>query len=495
MNNLTRKNFLRLGGAVAATAAGAGGAVGSAAGAGGAGGAADAGAGGGAAGGEVGVAGGVGLADPGPGWGQVGRILANTRPPRFRARDFSITTFGAVGDGTTLATEAIAEAIDACHRAGGGRVVVPAGTFLTGAIHLKSNVNLCVSTGATLLFSTDPSDYLPVVLTRFEGQECMNYSPLIYARDCENIAVTGGGTLDGGATWDNWWSWVTPSGPDAQALTQLAESGVPVKDRVFGAGHHLRAAFIETQSCRNVLIEGVTIVRSPFWEIHPVLSRNITVRGVHIDSRGPNNDGIDPESSQYVHIQNCTLDCGDDCIAIKSGKGADGLRIAVPSENVLIEDCTLNIRYGAITIGSEMTGGVRNVFVRNCTIGSPNLYFGLYIKTNSVRGGFAENIYLRDLEISNLTKEVVSCNFYRSEGDTGPLTPRVRNVELRNVNVGHARNAFSIFGYPRSPIQDFRLIDCTYTSIDAASSIQDTELTFRNFTVNGQLITDPAQLL
>ncbi|WP_329001838.1 glycoside hydrolase family 28 protein [Kribbella sp. NBC_00709] len=466
MENLSRKNFLRLGAAAALATTTATVASGEAA-----------------------------AYDPGPGWGQVGEILRNTRPPRFRDRDFLITGFGAVGDGVTPATEAIAKAVDACHRAGGGRVVVPAGTFLTGAIHLKSNVNLHLADGATLLFSTDPTQYLPVVLTRFEGAECMNYSPLIYARDCENIAVTGSGTLDGGATWDNWWSWVTPSGPDAQALQQQAANGIPVQDRVYGAGHYLRAAFIETQSCRNVLIEGVTILRSPFWEIHPVLSRNITVRGIHIDSRGPNNDGIDPESSQYVHIQDCTLDCGDDCIAIKSGRGADGLRINVPSENILIENCTLNIRYGAITIGSEMTGGVRNVFVRNCTIGSPNLYFGLYIKTNSVRGGFAENIYLRDLDISNLTKEVVSCNFYRSEGDVGPLTPRVRNVELRNVNVGHARNAFSIFGYPRSPIQDFRLIDCTYTSIDAASSIQDTELTFRNVHVNGQLITDPAQLL
>ncbi|TCC02585.1 glycoside hydrolase family 28 protein [Kribbella soli] len=474
MDNLSRKNFLRLGAAAAASTAAV--AAGSAP-------------------AEATTAAEASPLDTGPGWGHVGEILRNTRPPQFRARDFSISTFGAIADGTTLATDAIAKAIDACHRSGGGRVVVPAGTFLTGAIHLKSNVNLHVSDGATLLFSTDPAQYLPVVLTRFEGQECMNYSPFIYARDCENIAVTGNGTLDGGATWDNWWSWVTPSGPDAQALQQMAADGVPVAERVFGDGHHLRAAFIETQSCRNVLIEGLTILRSPFWEIHPVLSRNVTVRGLHIDSRGPNNDGVNPESSQYVHIQDCTLNCGDDCIAIKSGKGADGLRINVPSENILIENCTLNIRYGAITIGSEMTGGVRNVFVRNCTIGSPNLYFGLYIKTNSVRGGFAENIYLRDLDISNLTKEVVSCNFYRSEGDVGPLTPRVRNVELRNVNVGHARNAFSIFGYPRSPIQDFRLIDCTYTSIDAASSIQDTELTFQNFHVNGQLITDPAQLL
>ena len=435
------------------------------------------------------------VATDGPGWGQVGEILRETRPPRFPARDFPITAYGAVGDGSTDATGAIRAAIEACNRAGGGRVVVPAGTFLTGAIHLQSNVNLYVSADATLLFSTDAAQYLPVVLTRFEGVEVMNYSPLIYARDCENIAVTGSGTLDGQATWETWWSWVGPSGADAQALHDLAEAGVPVSERVFGAGHYLRAAFIETYRCRNVLIEDVKIVRSPFWEIHPVLSRNITVSGVHIDSRGPNNDGVDPECSQYVVIRGCTFDVGDDCIAIKSGRGADGLRVNVPSENILIEDCTMNIRYGAITIGSEMTGGVRNVFVRNCTIGGPNLYFGLYIKTNSVRGGYAENVYLNNIQISNLTKEVVSCNFYRGEGDTGPLTPRVRNVELRNITVGHARNAFSMTGYPRSPIQDFRLIDCTFTSIDAASTIKDVDLSFQNFTVNGQQITDPAQLL
>ncbi|GAB2607469.1 glycoside hydrolase family 28 protein [Kribbella endophytica] len=431
----------------------------------------------------------------GPGWDQVHKILRETKPPRFRHRDYPITKYGAVPDGTTDATPAIRAAITACHRAGGGRVVVPAGTFLTGAIHLQSNVNLHVSEGATLLFSTNPEQYLPVVLTRFEGIELMNYSPLIYARDCVNIAITGTGTLDGQADYENWWSWVSQTTTDVETLNAMAEAGTPVRERVFGGGHFLRAAFIETYHCRNVLIDGVKLLRSPFWEIHPVLSRNVTVQNVHIDSRGPNNDGVDPECSQYVVIRNCTFDVGDDCIAIKSGRGTDGLRVNVPSENILIEDCTMNIRYGAITIGSEMTGGVRNVFVRNCRIGSEYQYFGLYIKTNSVRGGYAENIYLDNIQISNLTKEVVSCNFYRGEGDTGPLTPRVRNVELRNITVGHARNAFSMTGYPRSPIQDFRMIDCTFTSIDAASTIKDVDMSFENFTVNGQQITDPAQLL
>jgi len=435
-------------------------------------------------------------ADDGSGWSYVDReILPRISPPRFADRSFVITEYGAVADGVTLATEAIRAAIAACTAAGGGRVVVPAGTFLTGAVHLKDNVNLHVAEGATLLFSTDPADYLPVVLTRFEGIEMMNYSPLIYANDCKNIAVTGSGTLDGQAAWENWWAWVGKSSEGWTLLQQQAKDGVPVEQRVFGPGYYLRAAFIETYRCTNVLIDGVKLVRSPFWEIHPVLSRNITIQNVVIDSRGPNNDAVDPECCRYVVIRGCTFDVGDDCIAIKSGREADGLRVNVPSEDILIEQCTLRLRYGAITIGSEMTGGARNIFVRDCTIGSPGLYFGLYIKTNSVRGGFAENIYLKDIEISNLTKEVISCNFYRGEGDTGTLTPRVRNVELRNIHVGHARNAFSMTGYPRSPIQDVRLVNCTFDSIDAPSTIKDVEMTFHNFRVNGVKVESPSELL
>jgi polygalacturonase len=432
---------------------------------------------------------------PTSGWADLARILASVRPPTFPDRDFPITAYGAVGDDRTDATAAIRAAIEACTAAGGGRVVVPTGTFRTGAIQLKSGVELHVGQGATLRFSTDPADYLPVVQTRYEGVEVLNYSPLIYANSCTDIAITGSGTLDGQADWDSWWSWFHRCDDDFAQLRQQGADGVPVSERVYGPGHYLRSSFIQTYGCRNVLIEGVRLVRSPFWEIHPVLCQNVTVQDVHIDTQGPNNDGVDVESCRSVVIRGCTFDAGDDCVAIKSGREADGLRVNVPSEDILIEDCTMNVKYGAITIGSDMTGGVRNVFVRNCRIGSPKLYFGLYIKTNSVRGGYAENVYLKDLEISNLTKEVVSCNFYRGEGDTGPLTPRVRNVELRNVNVAHARNCFSMTGYPRSPIQDFRLIDCTFTTIDSPSTIQDADLSFDNVTVNGAPVTTPAQLL
>lgn len=451
--------------------------------------------------GSIGTDRGTGASAGADGWAYAQQILRNIREPVFPDRDFDVSGFGAVGDGKTDATEAFQAAVRHCHDSGGGRVLVPPGTFVTGAIHLRDNVNLHVSEGATIAFSTTPGAYLPAVLTRFEGIEMMNYSPLIYANECTNIAVTGKGTLDGQADWDNWWAWGSRTGEGWDRLQQMADDGVPVAERVFGEGYYLRSSFIQPYRCTNVLVEGVKIVRSPMWEVHPVLSRNVTVRDVHIDSRGPNNDGCDIESSRYVLVRGCTFDVGDDCVAIKSGRDADGLRVDTPSEDILIEDCTMNIRYGAITLGSEMTGGVRNVFVRNCDIGGPNLYFGLYIKTNSHRGGFAENIYLKNINISNLTKEVVSCDFYRSEGDTGPLTPSVRNIELRNMKVGSARGLFYVRGYPRSPVRDFRLVNCEFEDVwgeppegwgrtsPGSGVVENVELDFHNVRVNGERVT------
>lgn len=429
-------------------------------------------------------------------WSYVDRhILPEVRAPRFPDRDFVITDFGAVGDGVTPATDAVREAIAACHAAGGGRVVVPAGTFLTGAVHLRDDVNLHVAEGATLLFSTDPDDYLPLVLTRYEGLEVLNYSPMIYARSCRNVAITGAGTLDGQGGWDGWWDWFHRCDDDFARLRRMAAEGTPVSQRAFGPGSVLRSSFVQPFDCSGVLVEGVTIVRSPFWVVHPVLCRNVTIRDVRVDSEGPNNDGIDLESCRSVVVRGCHLRAGDDSIAIKSGREEDGLRIGVPSEDILIEDCTITTKYGAITIGSDMTGGARNIYVRDCEIGSPTLYFGLYIKTNSVRGGFAEDVYLKDLTISNLTKDVVSCDFYRGEGDTGPLTPRVRRIELRDVRVGHVRDVLSMTGYPRSPIEDVRLVDCSFESVDRPSTVKDVDLALHGVRVNGRPVEDPAGLV
>ncbi|HEX8137003.1 MAG TPA: glycoside hydrolase family 28 protein [Pyrinomonadaceae bacterium] len=426
------------------------------------------------------------------GWGAVPGILARIRPPRFPARDFKITDYGARGDGQTDNTDAIRKAIAACNSAGGGRVVVPRGTFLTGAIHLKSNVNLHVSEGATLKFSTDPAKYLPVVYTRWEGTECMNYSPLIYAFEQENIAVTGRGTLDGSASDENWWRWArrgeggtpTPAAPDIRRLREMGQQGVPVRERVFGEGHYLRPSFIEPYRSRNILIEGVRIINSPFWEIHPTLSSNITVRGVDIFSHGPNNDGCDPESSRDVLIEDCVFDTGDDCIAIKSGRDNDGRRVGVPSENIIIRNCTMKDGHGGVVIGSEISGDCRNVFVENCRMDSPNLDRALRFKSNAIRGGVLENVFMRNVQVGRVAEAVLTIDFLYDTGAKGPYKPVLRNVSLERVTSTSSPRVMWIVGFPGVRIEDVRFSDCTFRGVETAEVMEYAgSISFRNVTI------------
>ena len=339
-------------------------------------------------------------------------ILARIQRPQFAHRDFLVTDFGALADADC--TEAIAKAIAACHSAGGGRIVVPAGVWLTGAIHLKSNVNLHLADDATLRFSPESAKYLPAVLTRFEGIECINYSPLIYAFGQENVAITGKGTLDGSASWETWWAWNDKSKgtPTMQVaarkkLDQQGTDGVPVEERVYGEGHFLRPNFIQPYRCQNVLIEGVTIINSPMWEIHPVLCTNVTVRGVTVRSLGTNNDGCNPESCRDVLIEDCVFETGDDCIAIKSGRNTDGRRINVPSENIVVRGCTMKDGHGGVTLGNKMSGGIRNVFVENCFMSSPNLDRAIRLKSNSRRGDYLENLFVRNIEVGEVKESVL----------------------------------------------------------------------------------------
>ena len=247
-------------------------------------------------------------------WQQLPAILARIKPPVFPNRDFDITKFGAVGDNKTDCTEAFRKAITSCNSSGGGRVVVPAGQFLTGAIHLKSNVNLHLTSDASIKFSRDPRQYLPLVFTRWEGTELMNYSPFIYAFEQENIAITGEGTIDGQADCEHWWPWTgrkncgwNPGDPNAakarNLLHEMGENGTPVSERKFGEGFYLRPQFIQPYRCKNVLIEGVTVKNSPMWQVNPVLCTNVTVHKLTITSSGPNTDGCDPESCTDVLIK------------------------------------------------------------------------------------------------------------------------------------------------------------------------------------------------
>jgi len=423
------------------------------------------------------------------GWEQVSEIQSKINAPKFPDRDFKITDYGAVGDGQTDCTEAFKKAISDAQKAGGGRVVVEAGSFLTGAIHLKSNVNLHISEDAVIKFSVDPNMYLPVVYTRFEGVECMNYSPLVYAYKQENIAITGKGALDGQASYENWWGWTKTAGDDIRESRSQGETGVPVEERVFGAGKKLRPNMIQPYKCKNVLIEGVTFRNSPMWHIHPVLSTNVTVRNVKVIGHGPNNDGCNPESCKDVLIEGCYFDTGDDCIAIKAGRNNDGRRVNVASENIVIRNCEMKDGHGGVVMGSEMTGGARNVFAENCTMDSPNLDRALRIKTNSVRGGTVENIYMRNVTIGQVAEAVLKINFYYGEGDTGDYPPMVRNINMENVTSKKSRYALSIRAYDRSPATDIHLKNCTFDNVDRANVLEGVKnLTLENVKINGEVL-------
>ena len=423
--------------------------------------------------------------DPESGWAMVPGTLSQINPPVFPDRDFNIIDFGAIGDGETICTEAFQQAVSACSDSGGGRVIVPEGEFLTGAIHLKSNVNLYLTKNAMIKFSQDPEDFLPVVYTRFEGTECYNYSPPVYAFEQENIAITGQGSLDGQGDYDHWWNWTSLDDADISNLRQQAEDGVSVEERIYGNGHYLRPNMIQPYRCTNVLFDSVNILNGPMWHIHPVLCENVTVSNVSVNGHGPNNDGCNPESCTDVLIKNCFFNTGDDCIAIKSGRNADGRRVNVPTENVVIQNCTMNDGHGGVVIGSEMSGSVRNVFAEDCYMDSPNLDRALRIKTNSMRGGIVENVYLRNITIGQVADAVFRVNFYYGEGDVGDFTPVVHNVEIRNLTCEQSNYALRLQGYPRSPVSNIRLVNCEIENASASNYISNVQnLGLNQVTIN-----------
>ena len=437
-------------------------------------------------------------------WKKMDLIVKSIPETHFSDKTYNINDFGAIADGKTLNTAAFAKAIKACTENGGGKVMVPNGKYLTGAIHLESNVNLHLDDQAEILFSTDPKDY-PIVHTSWEGTELMNYSPLIYAKNKTNVAITGKGTLNGQANSTNWWVWSggksygwqkgIPSQNDPtnrEVLVDMAEKNVPVAERVFGEGRYLRPNFIEFFECNTVLVKDITVINAPFWILHPLKSNNIIIDGVTVNSHGPNNDGCDPEYSQNIIIKNCTFNTGDDCIAIKAGRDGDGRRVAIPSKNIIVQNCKMIDGHGGVVIGSEISAGVNNVFVENCVMDSPNLDRAIRIKTNSKRGGVIEDVYVRNLEIGTVKECVLKLNmFYNVYGSqTGNFIPVIRNISLENINVKNGgKYSVRAEGYAESPVENITLKIVVIKKVDSIYLLKNVKnINFINTYINDKKV-------
>lgn len=395
---------------------------------------------------------------PGDGTWSEERVTAPFRMPQlgipyFPDRTVDIRDHGAVGDGITLNTEAFAKAIAACADAGGGTVLVPPGVWLTGAIHLRSNINLHIEGGAEVRFSTNPEDYLPAVFVRWAGFECYNYSPLIYARDCTNIAITGKGQLDGQGEF--WWHWVEEQDRAAHKLYDMVLAEEPVEERMFGnLEDPMRPQFFQPINCTNVLLEGVTFLPGPFWTVQFVYCENVVARGVTIINDGPNNDGINLDSSRNVLVEDCFFWTGDDCIALKSGLNEDGWRVGRPTENIEVRNCRMERGHGGVVIGSDMSGGVRNVYVHDCEFSGPDR--GIRLKSTRGRGGVVENIWFQNIKMGLIDQEAVRIHTgYRAwfGSDTG-VAPLFRDIHIKNITCDGAKYAAQIIGLPEKYIEN-----------------------------------------
>ncbi len=441
------------------------------------------------------------------GWHSIDSILTKIKPPQFNDLSYIITDFGNVEEVKKNIKPFLDKAISECNSMGGGKIIIPEGEYFSkGPIHLKSNINLHLEDGAVIKFSTDPDDYLPVVFTRWEGVECYNYSPLIYAYEQTNIAITGNGTLDGQADNTNWWPWKgkteygftkgMPSQLDQNArprLLKLDEDQIPVSERIFGKGFYLRPNFIQFYKCSNVMLRDIKVINSPMWVIHPVLCENVTVKNVKSISHGPNSDGCNPESSRFVLIEDCYFDNGDDCIAIKSGRNFDGRRINVPSENIIIRNSTMKDGHGGVVIGSEVSGGCRNVFAENCKMDSPHLDRMLRIKSNSLRGGVIENIFVRNIEVGTVSNAVflIELLYEMKEGEKGNFPPTVRNIQVENVESRNSEYALQLIGLDDLPIDGIKLKDCRFNNVQKGNYIQNVKnISLNNVYLNNQLLEE-----
>ncbi|MDR3188452.1 MAG: glycoside hydrolase family 28 protein [Prevotellaceae bacterium] len=389
--------------------------------------------------------------------------MPDIRVPVFPSRDFSIADFGAKAGGEFNNTQAIRAAVEACHQAGGGRVVAPAGEWLTAAIHLKSNVNLHLEKDAVLVFTDNPADYLPAVMTSWEGLECYSYSPLVYAFGCENVAITGEGTLQ--PRMGLWKRWFARPPAHLNALRQLytqAATDVPVEERQMAVNeNNLRPHLVHFNRCKNVLLDGFKIRESPFWTIHLYLCENGVVRSLDVRAHGHNNDGIDFEMSRNFLVEGCTFDQGDDAVVIKSGRNRDAWRLNTPCENIVVRHCRVVRGHTLLGVGSEISGGVRNVYMHDCTLADTTFRL-FFIKTNHRRGGFVEHIYMENINAGKMHRvfEVDTDVLYQWK-DLVPTyetrITKISDIHLNNIACESADAVYEIKGDQRLPVKNVEI--------------------------------------
>ncbi len=397
---------------------------------------------------------------------------------------YNIKDYGAVGDGTTLCTWAIQTAIDSCNANGGGKVIVPPGNYLSGPLFLKSNICFEVFSGATILFS-DNIENCPVVDGRWEGIERKVYASLFTGHDLKNVTITGRGTLNGQGS--AWWE------AFYETRDLRIQNGITEREPDNPAGSPLkvpRPRMINLYNCTNVLISELTIKNSPSWTIHPVYCENVVIEKISIIQpyESPNTDGINPESSKNVRILNCFVDCGDDCITIKSGYNEDGRRVAKPCENIVISNCTFAHGRSAIGIGSEMSGDVRNVTISNCVFNGT--LRGIRIKTGRGRGGVVENYRADNIVMNNITTAISIDMYYGGEDSTKvPVTietPFFKNIQLSNITAVNVENAIIIKGLPEAPVEGFSLSNSNFTSKAGLDISHLKNARFKDVTINNE---------
>lgn len=436
-------------------------------------------------------------------------ILSRIERPVIPSKEYSVLEFGAIPDSKEVQTGFVQKAIDAASEKGGGRVIVPAGRYRIGALHLKSGVELHLESDNTVLsfINENPELHYPVVFCHWEATPCYNFSPLIYACDVHDIAVTGRGILDGGADKEHWWNWhhqveaawssnkTDLQLADRKELRQMNADGIPVAERIFGPGHFLRPNFVQFVRCTRVLVQGVTLKNSPMWQLNPVMCKSLTIDGVTLSSHGANNDGCDPESCSGVQIVNCRFDTGDDCISLKSGRDRDGREAGMPCEYVLIENNDFADGHGGVALGSEMSGGIRCVLAWKNRFSSPNLTYALRLKTNAKRGGRVEDIILADSTMDHVHGAAIHGTMLYEDGRNGNDLPVFRNITIENITAHGGDYGIFLEAFEEVPITGLILKNIAIDGVTRAMrSMNWKDPIVEHVVINGQTFPRPGKV-